>query len=389
MKVKQSPDDFRVEELTDVRAGNQGEFAFYRLTKVGWTTVDALQALRRRWKLDHSRVSYGGLKDRHAHTIQYVSIFRGPRQNLRHSTVEVEYLGQIDRRYTSTDIRANRFGLVLRDLTDSDIRHAEQALDSIRRVGVPNYFDDQRFGSVGYDREFVTKRMVLGEYEAALKIALASANPHDRAPAKREKQILLAHWGDWPACKAALPRSHARSLVDYLIPHPTDFRGALQRLRPELRGLYVSAYQSYLWNQMLVHWLRTAVLPEGLIDISLRLGPVPMPVSIPDPLIPIWESLSLPLPSARLKFDPAAPWAEALRQTLHEEGFALEQIKLRGFRKPFFSKGDRPAMIRPTNVESRSEADEWHAARRKLSLNFELRRGSYATMIIKRLDSPV
>src|SRR2546425_8917597 len=33
--------------------------------------------------------------------------------------------------------------------------------------------------------------------------------------------------------------------------HPTDFKGALERLRPELRGLYLSAYQSYLWNRML------------------------------------------------------------------------------------------------------------------------------------------
>ena len=47
MKVKQQPDDFLVEELTDVVPG-VGPFAFYRLEKSGWSTPDALAAIRRR-----------------------------------------------------------------------------------------------------------------------------------------------------------------------------------------------------------------------------------------------------------------------------------------------------------------------------------------------------
>jgi tRNA pseudouridine13 synthase len=68
MKLKQLPDDFQVEELTELVPGDQGSFAFYRLDKKGWTTLDALQAVRRRWHLDWQRLSYGGLKDRHALT---------------------------------------------------------------------------------------------------------------------------------------------------------------------------------------------------------------------------------------------------------------------------------------------------------------------------------
>ena len=41
MKLKQDPDDFQVEELTDVRPGPEGPFAFYRLDKRGWSTPDA------------------------------------------------------------------------------------------------------------------------------------------------------------------------------------------------------------------------------------------------------------------------------------------------------------------------------------------------------------
>jgi tRNA pseudouridine13 synthase len=55
MKVKQSPDDFVVEELTDVQPLQQGWFAFYRLDKIGWTTPDALHVIRRKWNLDARR----------------------------------------------------------------------------------------------------------------------------------------------------------------------------------------------------------------------------------------------------------------------------------------------------------------------------------------------
>src|SRR5205814_6482171 len=94
MILKQSPEDFHVEELTDVQA-SAGPFSFYRLEKKGWTTPDALQAIRRRWQLDRRRLSYGGLKDRHAQTIQYFTIFHGPQRRLTHQNFTVAYLGQV------------------------------------------------------------------------------------------------------------------------------------------------------------------------------------------------------------------------------------------------------------------------------------------------------
>ncbi len=82
MKLRQEHADFQVEELTDVTPAAEGPFSFYRLEKDGWTTPDALAAIRRRWKLEARRVSYGGLKDRHAQTVQYITILHGPRRNL-------------------------------------------------------------------------------------------------------------------------------------------------------------------------------------------------------------------------------------------------------------------------------------------------------------------
>jgi tRNA pseudouridine13 synthase len=385
MKLKQQPDDFQVEEITDIVPGAQGAFAFYRLSKQGWTTPDAIQAIRRRWRLDLNRVSYGGLKDRHARTVQYLSIFRGPRRRLTHHGLSLEYLGQVATPYTSRDIRANRFRLTLRDLSEENLEAARQALEEVRRDGVPNYFDDQRFGSVDAQGEFAARLMVLGLYEEALRQALAAPYEFDRAEQKREKALLREHWGDWAACKELLPRGHARSLVDYLVHHPADFRGALARLRPDLRGLYLSAYQSHLWNRMLAWWVRKTCRPEQLIPVRLRLGEVPMPRFLEAEQIAHLTDLQLPLPTARLPVDATDPRQEPMEVVLREEGIQRGQLKLKGFREMFFSKGERAAWCMPSHLECDTGPDERQTGQHKLTLAFELPRGCYATLIVKRI----
>lgn len=387
MKIKQEPEDFRVEEVTDATPGHAGEFAFYRLEKRGWTTPDAIQAVCRRWQIDRRRVGYGGLKDRHAATAQYFTIFRGPQRNLTHERINVTYLGQRPEPFTAADIRANRFTITIRSLSEEDLRRAEAALAEVKQTGLPNYFDDQRFGSVGEGREFVAREMVHGRFERALWLALAAPYEFDRADAKREKQLLRDRWGDWPGLKAALPKGHARSLVDYLAAHPTDFKGAVARLRPELQGLYLSAYQSFLWNRMLAVWLMRNLGKENLVSVGLKLDPVPVPVRVPEVNRTTWEGLTLPLPSARLKPAANAPWAGIVDEVLGEERLTLPELRVKGLDKPFFSKGDRAGCVRPEGLEHLGEIDDRHRGRKKLVLKFELPRGSYATMLVKRVTA--
>jgi tRNA pseudouridine13 synthase len=387
MKVKQIPEDFRVEELTDVVPGDSGPFSFYRLEKVGWTSPDAVQALRRRWKLDARRVSYGGLKDRHAHTIQYLTIYRGPQRKLTHYGISVEYLGTVLSPYTSRDIRANRFRLVLRDLSVAAREHAVQALGEVTHDGIPNYFDDQRFGSVTPEGKFIARSIVLGDYEQALRLALAGHYEHDRAPQKREKALLRAKWRDWPTLKSELPKGHARSLVDYLVSHPDDFRGAVERLRPELRGLYLSAYQSHLWNEMLAQALKARCRSDQLMVVKLRMGNVPVHHGVDEATLVGLTALRLPLPSARVRIDAGDPAADVMDKVLQQEGITLEQMKLRGFRQMFFSKGDRSALCFPAGLTSEGAGDDLNPGRQKLNLTFEMPRGSYATMVVKRITA--
>jgi tRNA pseudouridine13 synthase len=385
MKLKQDPDDFQVEELTSVRPGPAGPFAIYRLDKRGWTTPDAASQIRRRWQLNLGRVSWGGLKDRHAATIQYISIFHGPRRNFERGNIRLTYLGQILEPYTSRAVDGNHFRIRLRDLSQQEVETARAGADSVRQDGAPNYFDDQRFGSVSAGRDFIAARMIRGEWEEALRLALAEPNPSDRSAVKREKAILWQHWNDWPVCRTLLPRGHARSLVDYLVHHPDDYRGAVARMRPELQGLYLSAYQSYLWNAILAEWLGESIPESERVALHLRLGPVPAPRRLDEGQREHWLSARLPLPAARWPFEANAPWAAAAHRVLDREGLTWAQLKIRGLRKPYFARGERAAWCIPDALTVETAADERHAGRWSLRLEFRLPRGSYATLVVKRL----
>jgi tRNA pseudouridine13 synthase len=235
------------------------------------------------------------------------------------------------------------------------------------------------------DGAFIARHLVLGQFEEALRLALAGPYEHDRAEQKKEKALLNAHWGDWPTLKERLPRGHARSLVDYLVHHPTDFRGAVARLRPELRGLYLSAYQSHLWNRMLSDWLRQHCQPDQLVTVRLRLGVVPMHQGLDDAQQQQLRELTLPLPSSRLHLEAGDARAAVVQAMLAEEGLELGQLKVKGIREMFFSRGERAALCLPGHLEYATSPDERQPGRRQLRLAFDLPRGCYATLIIKRI----
>jgi tRNA pseudouridine13 synthase len=385
MHIKQSPDDFHVEEKCDVIPSAQGDYAMYRLEKRGWTTPDAVAAIRRRWRIDPWRLSYGGLKDRQATTVQYVTILRGPQRRFTQEGVALTYLGQLPHPFLAEHIAGNHFVIALRDATAEQIESARAALDEVRRFGVPNYFDDQRFGSVSDGGPFMARALVLGDAEAALKVALTAPYRFDRTDAKREKSLLRQHWGNWPRLNELLPPSHARGLVDYLGAHPDDFLGAIARLRPDLRGLYLSAYQSHLWNRMLARWLQAHLQPGQLVDVPMRPGPLPMYRSLNDAEQTQLNALELPLHSHRIHLEEADPRKPFFDAVLAEEGLTQDQFKLKGPRELFFSKGERHALCLPTELSADASDDEAHPGRQKLTLRFALPRGSYATLIVKRI----
>lgn len=385
MKLKTLPEDFRVEEITDVRP-TRGQFGLYRLDKCGLGTPEAMQAILHKWQIGRKDISYGGMKDRHADTTQYLTIFRGPHSGLTDRSFQLEYLGQHSHPFHAKDIVANRFEIRLRRITPDKKPSLNDRCKLIQQTGVVNYFDDQRFGSIGFCGELIGVPWCLGNYERALYLAMAEPNMHDRPREKEQKQILRDYWGDWLKCKALLERSHRRSVVTYLVDHPTDFKRAVALIRQDLRGIYVSAFQSWVWNRWLSKLIETNVEAKQIEFLDSACGPLAIPTTSPDVEIGGYtlRRLDLPLPSAR-QHDWPTNTLDVLESVLQPLQIDVRQMRLKYPRDTFFSRGVRSAWLVARDMSFEWEADSLNPGFECLRLCFVLPRGAYATMVVRYL----
>ena len=222
-------DQIAPRRLRRLRAGplrpvHDGAFSLYRLEKWDIGTLEALGSLAKSWNLSRAQISFGGLKDRHARTDQVLSIRGGPRAELRGLGLP----GRVPRPLARSDQPRE---LPRKPLPDHGARPGELPdLAPLKKYGVPNYFDDQRFGSLrGTNGEFIGHALVRGENEKALKLALASPSGEDRKKERDLKVLLRDRWGDWAGLSKDLPPVPCpqRRLVP---------RGASRRVRLRVRA---------------------------------------------------------------------------------------------------------------------------------------------------------
>jgi len=375
LKIKSRPEDFVVSELDRFDLSTTGAFSLYRLEKWDIGTLEALGSLAKSWNLSRAQISFGGLKDRHARTDQVISIRGGPRQNFEGSAFRVEYLGRSHDPISRASFQANRFRITVRDLGELP------DLAPLRKYGVPNYFDDQRFGSLrGTNGEFIGHALVRGENEKALKLALASPSGEDRKKERDLKVLLRDRWGDWAGLSKELPPVPARNVASYLAGHPGAFGFAFELLEQNLRILYVSAYQSWLWNRTLAALLRK--LPDTY-EVDYAAGKHVFYRTLSPTDHDRLAELAVPLITPSQKFE--GELAEITGALLQEDKVEQRHFRLKKLAKTFFGKGLRDAIIAPGGLEWSSGDDELNRGRRKMTLSFELPKGSYATVLLKRL----
>jgi tRNA pseudouridine13 synthase len=315
----------------------------------------------------------------------------------------LEYLGQCPHEYHAQDIQANRFEICLRNLLQEENAVIQQRCELIKQQGIVNYFDDQRFGSLGYSGELIAVPWCLGNYERALFLAMAEENPHDRGREKEQKQLMREHWGDWLLLKERLDRSHRRSVVTFLVDHPTNFKRAVALIRQDMRSIYLAAFQSWVWNRWLSALIDEALPAEYRATIESKCGPLTVPsgalvsqsnanaspsdsmLSALAKLRPL-KSRELMLPSARQhEWDEATlPPLDAILQSI---GMERREMRLKYPRDTFFSKGMRATWLVPRQLEYSWENDELHNRRLALRLSFELPKGCYATMVVRAISS--
>ncbi|KQU73816.1 MULTISPECIES: tRNA pseudouridine(13) synthase TruD [unclassified Rhizobacter] len=151
--LKLRNEDFIVTELPLQLPSGEGEHIWLDIEKNGANTAFVAQQLAEAAGVQERDVGYAGLKDRHAITRQWFSIYlpKGETPDLaRLQHPEFKVLGQSRhvKKLRPGDLKGNRFRIVLRDVT-GDRDAVEANLKAVASHGAPNYFGAQRFGHDG------------------------------------------------------------------------------------------------------------------------------------------------------------------------------------------------------------------------------------------------
>ena len=320
--LKAAPEDFVVEEIPAYRPSGAGEHLYLWIEKVGRETPEVARALSRALNVADREVGYAGLKDRQAVTRQFFSVpasAEGRLSSFSLDGVRVLEAMRHGNKLRTGHLRGNRFWIRLRDVRDPEA--AVAIVERLQALGVPNYFGEQRFGR--------------SEDNAELGRALLLGQRLDRAP--------------------------------------TPFQ----------RKLYLSAFQSLLFNRALAERIRAGTLSRALEGDVLRKADTGglflcQQPSREQPRVDAFEvSPAGPLFGPKMN-RAAGAVAEAEESLLAEAGVTIEDFR-RG-------RGETEGGRRAYRVRLEDAAVEKEG--RDVLLSFTLPRGSYATVVLDEVMKP-
>lgn len=153
-------EDFQVDEIPDFEPSGEGEHACLKIRKTGQNTEWTGKQIADIAGIARRDVSYAGLKDRHAVTTQWFSVWLPGKVSpdwSEHLPDSIEVLEEVrhNRKVRIGTLKGNRFNIVIRDCI-GDKAALANTIKIIAEQGVPNYFGTQRFGRDNHNIERAT-----------------------------------------------------------------------------------------------------------------------------------------------------------------------------------------------------------------------------------------
>ncbi len=383
MKFRQVPEDFVVEEISSMPISKKKDaFAAYTLEKRGMETFSLINYIARINNIPVREIGIAGLKDKHAVTRQFCTIpSRYTLRVAKEKNFALVFCGYTNNGLELGDSKGNRFGITIRDITKGELEQMKANFGTVTGSGVPNYFDSQRFGSV-INGNFVAKHLLKRDYEAAVKAYLTLYSKYERKDVKDEKRFILQKWDNLEQLKAKNPKL-SRVINGYKTNR--NWLEAYKRIDTNIRQMMVSAYQSYLWNECIKELLLETFGKKRMFSVGYHAGrllfyknaSVDELKKLPDEFQTISDLL-----------EPSGFEARIIEKVLRREGVAINDFSIKKQTGNFFKTHKRKVIICPADFGvSEPEIDELNDRgkknRFKVTLEFSLPKGSYATIATK------
>ncbi len=180
-----SPRDFTVEEIPLYEFTGEGEHLVLKARKKEMTTWEMLDAISNHVGIRRRDIGYAGLKDKHAMTIQYISLPAKLEEKLSsfsHEKIKILETTRHNNKIRVGHLKGNRFEIRLKKVLGVQKDKLDSVLKWIKANGVPNYFGNQRFGTNGNNwedgkklldgtlkmRDRKTREFLMGSYQSYL-----------------------------------------------------------------------------------------------------------------------------------------------------------------------------------------------------------------------------
>jgi tRNA pseudouridine13 synthase len=375
-QLKSEPEDFVVEEIPLYLPSGKGQHVYVEIEKRGLSTYVAIKMLARALNISPDAIGYAGLKDAQAITRQMLSI-----DNVDPAVVEAVNLSnlrilQVNRHNNKLKIghlAGNRFVIRVRGVTEADLPGAEAILKTLQEKGVPNYFGDQRFGHRA-NTHLLGETLVRRDAVAFVAQYLGRPQPHEAPHIQAARHLIdegrltdaLAQWpGNLP---------DERRVLAAIIKADGQPEAAFTAVDAKLKSFFVSAFQSQLFNELLVNRLASLDRLEygDVAYIHIKGASfIVRDAAVEQPRADRFEiSPSGPLFGPKCLLAEGEP-GEREKAILAAKGLTIEDFRLPGLKL----QGAR----RPYRIEVKHPKIWWADG---LMVSFELQPGAYATTVM-------
>jgi tRNA pseudouridine13 synthase len=353
------------------------------MEKFNLSTTTAINEMSRFLRTSKSRFGYAGLKDKRALTVQRISIFEPNMERLSKfyfKTIKIYNPVWSKNRVDIGDLRQNRFTMTFRkikELTKADLKSLYENFEKqINQHGLINYFGEQRFGGTRDITHKVGKFLLQHKYEEAVMMYLTEPQELEskelqdaRAQLKADRNF-KKHAYDFPS-----GTGYERVMLNYLANNPDNYLGAFKALPKAIQYLFIHAYQSYLFNEIINERIKRGYGIEKIEGDTI-----------------INDEVAIPL------FGFSSKFSEGLAGKIEHEILDRERITLDDFynkdHSVLSSKGDfRPIRIpvydlKLISIEEDNKNQEEFPGSLSLTLFFTLDKGNYATNLARELIKP-
>ncbi len=383
--IKTEPDDFVVEEVPLYNVSGSGAHTMFQIEKRQLTTFDAIAQIARALGKRPEAVGYAGLKDARAVTRQHLSIEGVDPDQVQAISVpnlQVLWAERHENKLKIGHLRGNRFRIRLRKVRSRDFGSCKKVLAQLAQQGVPNFFGRQRFGAKGCSHLYGAAVLRADPQLFVDRVMLTGA---EREYGFIRESRELYRQGDWVGAEEKVPHRFdvEKRIMGALVRFKTVDERVFDAVPRKMRRFFVSAYQSFLFNQFLAERLDSMnVLQAGDIATLHRNGAaflVEDPVREQPRLNRFEISASGPI------FGYKMLRAEGEPRALEDRLLAAESLSLEDFRRGERSlrmPGERRPLRFPIEL---IDVRLWEGS---FQLEFFLPKGCYATSVLDEVVKP-